>query len=77
MSRLPSPGERARILSSAATERAGLVNERGTVVEWPGICIAVELDNADAAEGSMRLKASSGVVLCTLSGVEYEEGSEG
>ena len=71
MSRLPKPGERARILPSEAMDRWGATSKTGVVLDWSTVCIAVELDDA---EGTSLPEATGaeGVVLCTISEVELE-----
>ena len=73
MSRLPKPGERARILSSETTDRWGATGKTGVVLDSPGLCIVVRLDDAEGTSlpGAAGVK---GVVLCTISEVELEEG---
>lgn len=70
MSRLPQPGERARILPSKTMERRGVVGKTGEVLDWPGICIPVKLDDLEGTS-LPGVAGRVGVVLCTISEVEY------
>lgn len=73
MSRLPQPGERARILPSKTTERWGVVDKIGEVLDWPGVCIPVRLDDLEGTS-LPGVAGKEGVVLCTISEVELAEG---
>ena len=73
MSRLPRPGERARILFSKTTESWGIIGKSGLVLYWAGICIPVKLDDLEGTS-LPGVAGREGVVLCTISEVEHEEG---
>lgn len=75
MSRLPQPGERARILSSEAMDRWGVSGKTGEVIVYPSVCIALKLDDASGTS-LPGVVGEAGVVLCTISEIELEEGSE-
>jgi hypothetical protein len=73
VSRLPKPGERARILPSEAMDRWGATGKTGVVLDWSSVCIAVELDDAQGTN-LPGASGAEGVVLCTISEVELAEG---
>ena len=74
MSRLPKPGERARILPSEVMDRIGATGRSGVVQDIPMACVPVLLDDAEGID-MQGPAAIAGMVLCTISEVELEEGS--
>ena len=74
MSRLPQPGERARILPSSVMDRIGATGRTGEVLEDDGFCIAVQLDDATGIEPRPGTATVGGVVFCTILELELAEG---
>jgi hypothetical protein len=74
VSRLPKPGERARILPSEEMDRIGVAGRCGEVLDHPGVCIVVRLDDAGGIEWEKTNVGENGVVFCTISEVELAEG---
>lgn len=73
MSRLPQPGERARILPSETMDAWGATGKEGVRLDWDTACIPVRLDDPSG----VTLPGTSGemgVVMCTNSEVEYAGG---
>lgn len=66
----PKPGERVRIQPSEYTDRIGATGRAGVVLDSPGVCIVVELDDASGIE--QYTSWGRGVVFCTNSEVERE-----
>ena len=77
MSRLPQPGERARILPSEVMDRIGATGRCGVVLPTKSITIAVKLDDPSGIPSNLANgPGEGGVVFCTISEVELLE-SEG
>ncbi len=74
MSRLPQPGERARILASEVMDRIGAAGRCGEVLDHPGICVVVRLDDGSGIEWGKTNVGEDGVVFCTISEVELAKG---
>ena len=72
MSRLPQPGERARILPSEYMDYIGATDKTGVVLDERGVGIVVELDDASGVRWRDSV-ADKARVVCTISEVELAE----
>jgi hypothetical protein len=76
LSRLPQPGERARILRSEVMDRIGATGKTGVVLDPRGsMMIPVKLDDSSGIRWNpANMPGASDVVFCTISEVELAEG---